>query len=81
MERTRKQNLKIYFKYKHIYYTGRVKYAIFTCLTTVQIFRKRQKTFLMQNHPLKRDKTNIKIIVSILRDTADSVTIKVMINQ
>lgn len=57
MERTRKQNLKIYLKYKHIYYTGRVKYAIFTCLTTVQIFRKRQKTFLMQNHQLKRDKT------------------------
>lgn len=74
MERTRKQNLKIYFEYKHIYYTGCVKYAIFTCLTTVQIFQKRQKTFLMI------DSDYTKIIVSILRDTTDSVTIE-MIHQ
>lgn len=78
-----KQNLKIYFKYKHIYYTGCVIYVIFTCLTTVQIFWKRQKTFLMQNHQLKHVITSdyTKIIVSILRDTTDSVTIKMIINQ
>lgn len=83
MERTRKQKLKIYFKYKHIYYTGCVKYAIFTCLTTVQIFWKREKTFLMQNHQLKHviNRDYSKIVVSILRDTTDSVTIKMIINQ
>lgn len=71
MERTRKQNLKIYFEYKHICYTSCVKYALFTCLTTVQIFPKPQKTFLTM------DSDYTKIIVNILCDTTDSVTIKV----
>lgn len=86
MERTRKQNLKIYFKYKHIYYTCCVKYAIFTCLTTVQIFRKApgnisnakpstktcdNKQWLYKDHSY----------YTVLRDTTDSVTIKMIINQ
>lgn len=76
MENTRKQNLK-YFKYKHIYYTGCVKYAIFTCLTTVQIIWKRQETFLMQNHRLKRDT----VIIASISVTHLTLTIKMIISE
>lgn len=73
MERTRQQNIKLHFEYNYICYTGCVKYAIFTSVTTVQIFRKRRRAFPMQK---KKKKTPIKTCYSdytdysILHDSA-----------